>query len=110
MVAGGAGEVTSLFDESALELLRSFQLHGAARVEVRDAWLASPDGTRRCAQEARAYGARHGNSGAGLLLTMIRRGDHLQDSLPAGTDVLPLGYNAAREALAVDYESRAVSP
>lgn len=80
-----------------------------------DAFLVSPSGLERCAYAARALGRRYGNQGAGLLLTMIRRGEHAlepDESVrrvtgwrfvrgshsgtyvpdPQGTDPLPKGY------------------
>lgn len=98
------------------ELLRSFQFTQAQKAEVWDAWLASADGVERCALKARAEGSRVAGTGAGLLLTMLRRGEHLigedESALRvtgwrfvrgshsghyvrdhAGTDALPPGYD-----------------
>jgi hypothetical protein len=102
-------------DPQTLELLRSFGFSRRQKREVWDAFLEDPDGFERCALNARVYGKREGTTGAGLLLTMIRRDDHrlkidktarrvtgwrwvhtlqagtyLED--PLGTDPLPPGY------------------
>lgn len=96
-------------------LLRSFNLSTRGRSKVGDALALSPEGTLRCAREAALYASRHGGTGAGLLVTMLERDEHLQDSQTPqrrptgwrfvrgthsgtyvrdrkGTDPLPAGY------------------
>lgn len=63
------------------ELLKSFKLTDDQRREVWRAWQDDPDGVERCALEARAFTRHEPGTGAGLFLTMIRRGDHL-DEIP----------------------------
>jgi peptidoglycan/xylan/chitin deacetylase (PgdA/CDA1 family) len=100
-------------------LLASFGLTEAQKARVWAAWQASPDGLELVALRAREEGKRGGTSGAGLLLHMIARGDHLLEQNPnaprvtgyrfvrstasgryvrdpAGTDPLPIGYEAPR--------------
>jgi len=102
----------------ARQVLAPFGFTDGQKREVWAAWQANPDGVERCALEAKAHGQRQGNSGAGLLLTMLRRGDHLLEPDPttplvtgwravygeghaamsfvrdpAGTDPLPPGYD-----------------
>jgi hypothetical protein len=102
--------------ELAHRLLAPFQFTAAQKREVWEALKASPDGVERCALQAKAYAQRDGTSGAGLLLTMIRRNDHLIEADPdvlrptgwryvrgthsgtfvpdpSGTDPLPAGYD-----------------
>lgn len=101
--------------EPQRNLLRSFRLTSAQKREVWDAWQCAETGVERCALQASAYGQRHNNTGAGVLLSMIRRGEHLHvpDRSarritgwrfsrgshsatyvpdPRGTDPLPAGY------------------
>lgn len=107
--------------QAQCDLLSSFRLTRQQKAEVWAAWLASPDGTERCCLQAQAEGARRGNTGAGLLLTVLRRGDHLADRSevgrrvtgwkwvrgthsgtyvrdPSGTDPLPAGYDLVTRA------------
>jgi hypothetical protein len=100
-------------------LLASFGLTDRQKQRVWDAWKQAPDGTELCALRARAEGKRNGNTGAGLFLMMLGRGDHLFEADPNrphitgyrwirsthsgryvrdpnGTDPLPLGYEAPR--------------
>jgi hypothetical protein len=65
-----------MLSNGQLELLRSFEFRRRQKREVWDAYLQDPEGLERCAQRARAEGRRSGTTGAGLLLTMIRRGEH----------------------------------
>jgi hypothetical protein len=94
-----------------------------ARRLVWDAFQQHPEGVKRCAARARAFGRRTGTTGAGLLLVMIRHGEHqLQLDLsarlttgwrwvrgvdgqsgtyvpdPEGTDPLPPGYDFVTRA------------
>lgn len=57
-------------------LLRSFSLTRGQRREVFTAWKEEPVRVHEFAVVAQEYGRQHGTSGAGLLLTMLRRGDH----------------------------------
>lgn len=100
----------------ARRLFPPFGFTEAQKREVWEAFRANPDGVERCALRARATGKRNGNTGAGLLLEMLRRGDHgatfdptarqitgwrfdrstasgvyVED--PEGTDPLPPGYD-----------------
>lgn len=59
------------------ELLKSFRLTDAQRYEVWADWQINPDGVERCALEAKAFTKHEPGTGAGLFLTMLRRGDHL---------------------------------
>ncbi len=68
---------TRRLTKSDRELLASFGLSPRQKVEVWQAWQESPEGTERCALRARSEGRRSGLRGAGLLLTMIRAGEHL---------------------------------
>jgi hypothetical protein len=105
--------------EEAQRLLAPFAITDErARREVWTAWNINPEGVERCVLEARVLGKRAGNTGAGLLVTMIRRGDHLIEVDPTakritgwrwvtgvghaagtyvrdpeGTDKLPPGYD-----------------
>lgn len=102
-------------DPETKALLASFNLEDKGKGEVWDAFLENPEGLIRAAKEARSIGDRNGNAAAGLLISMVRRGDHkakhdpkrrritgwrwvrgthsatyLPD--PHGTDPLPEGY------------------
>ena len=102
-------------DPDTRELLQSFKLRRSGKAKVWAAFLDNPDGLVRCANEARLYAARNGGTGAGLLITMIDRGEHLTTLDPTarrrtgwrfvkgthsgtyvrdprGTDPLPAGY------------------
>jgi hypothetical protein len=69
-------------DQLAAEL-QNFAFSSSQLHEIWQAHLAAPEGVQRCARQAQAYGAARGNNGAGLLLTMLRRGDHLHQPDPA---------------------------
>jgi hypothetical protein len=58
-------------------LLGPFRFVERNKREVWEAFKANPDGVERCALLAKAKAQRAGVSGAGLLLTMIRSGEHL---------------------------------
>jgi hypothetical protein len=104
--------------EEARRLLGPFGFHASQKAEVFAAFKENPEGVERCALRAKAAGQREGRSGAGLLLAMIRNGEHqLKPDLdapkitnwrwvranngsggtyvpdPAGTDTLPHGYD-----------------
>src|SRR6478735_8870911 len=69
--------------EEARRLLAPFAITDErARREVWTAWNVNPEGVERCVLDARVHGKRSGNTGAGLLVTMIRRGDHLIEADP----------------------------
>jgi hypothetical protein len=107
----------------ARRLLGPFGFTRRQKREVWQAFLECPDGVGRCAEAARVAGDANGNAGAGLLLVMIRRGDHRRQPRPdrprvtgwrfvrgshsgtfvpdpAGTDPLPAGYDLT------DYHAR----
>jgi hypothetical protein len=79
-----------LLKEEAKRLLAPFGFTGRQKPEVWAAFKANPDGVERCALEAKAYAQREGRNGGGLLLTMIRRGDHLLE--PDLTTQRPTGW------------------
>ena len=102
-------------DPEIRDLLASFKLRRAGKLKVWQALLDSPEGLIRCAREAQLYAARNGGTGAGLLVTMIDRDEHLASLDPNapritgytfkrgthsgsyvrdrfGTDPLPAGY------------------
>lgn len=58
-------------------LISAFGLTGDQRAEVAKAFEQHPAGTELCAHRAQAEGLKNRNTGAGLFLTMIRRGDHI---------------------------------
>lgn len=68
-------------------LLDSLQLTDAQRRWVETAHRDAPAGTGQLAREAAEYGRVRGNTGAGLLLHRLRRGDHFDAELAidAGT-------------------------
>jgi hypothetical protein len=105
-----------LLNQEARRLLGPFGFTPPQKREMWEAFKASPDGVERCAEHAKVAGRREGRSGAGLLLAMVRSGDHLRvlepDARrvtgwrfvrgshsgtfvedPAGTDPLPPGYD-----------------
>lgn len=59
-----------------------------------EAFKANPDGVERCALRARAVGQRMGRTAAGLLLTMIRAGEHLLEAQPETK--MPTGWRWVR--------------
>jgi hypothetical protein len=100
----------------ARRILGPFGFTRRQKREVWEAFVAHPAGVGRCAERAKATGERTGTTGAGLLLTMIRAGEHRLDPHPArarvtgwrfvrgthsgtyvpdpaGTDLLPDGYH-----------------
>jgi hypothetical protein len=104
-----------LSQEEARRLLGDFGLTDAQKAELWTALKANAEGVERCVERARATGRRHGRSGAGLLVWMIREGEHLLEPDPSvrsvtgwrfvrgshsgsyvadpkGTDPLPPGY------------------
>ena len=106
-----------MLSEPERELLAGFKLRSRQKREVWDAYLENPAGLLETAARAREQGARGGTSGAGLLLVMIRRGDHLERPVldgrrvtgyrfqrgshsgtyfrdPFGTDPLPYGFGS----------------
>ena len=76
------------------DLLASFALSPRQKVEVWAAWEESPEGVELCAIRARSEGRRNGNKGAGLLLAMIRRKDHLD--APDASEPRYTGYRWVR--------------
>lgn len=102
-------------DQAAL--LRSFALTRAQRREVWAHWQDCPEGVERVALDAREIATRNGNSGAGLFLHMLRKGEQFEAVLadrrritgwrwtrgthgetwirdPKGRDIPPRGYAA----------------
>jgi len=65
-------------DPAFRQLLQSFGLRPRQKRLVYDALLENADGLEDCALRAQAIGNRNGNPGTGLLLTMIRDGEHLR--------------------------------
>ena len=59
-----------------------------------DAFQANPEGVERCALLARAKASRSGTAPAGLLLTMIRAGEHLLEAKP--DTAIPTGWRWVR--------------
>ena len=62
-------------------LLDAFGLTAGQRREVDAARADAPEGLLVVARESRRYGAKRGNSGAGLLMHRIKRGDHYEAEL-----------------------------
>jgi hypothetical protein len=116
--------------ELAQKLLAPLNFTAAQKKEMWEAVKANPDGVERCALKAKAYAQRDGTPGAGLLLTMVRRGDHLIDADPdvakvtgwrwvrgadgqsgtyvpdpAGTDPLPNGYDFTTRSPIAEHEA-----
>jgi hypothetical protein len=104
---------------AVLELLASLGFTQPQKREVWTAYLEQPGALELLAQRARSVGRREGTSGAGLLLSMIRAGDHELELAPlaprvtgwrfvrsiasgryvrdpAGVDPLPAGYTFER--------------
>lgn len=102
--------------QQAQQLLEPFRIAQANKREVWNAYRENPGGVERCAARASSKGRQSGTTGAGLLVGMIREGEHLiepdttarpvtgwrfvrgshsgtyvQD--PHGTDPLPPGYD-----------------
>lgn len=109
-------------DPAAKQLLQGFGFTPEQKREVWEAWKHRPDRCELLAQQARARGRRDGTTGAGLLLTMIHRGDHLLEQQSgaqrvtgyrwirsthagryvrdaSGCDLLPIGYEEPIERL-----------
>lgn len=105
-------------NQEAHRLLAPFGFVKRNKREMWEAFQANPDGVERCALLAKAKAQRAGVSAAGLLLTMVRSGEHLLEAKPAtrmptgwrwirgdggaagtyvedpeGTDRLPAGYD-----------------
>lgn len=72
----------SPLDKKTLLLLASFRFTPPQKREVWEALKAHPDGVVRCARRAKSVSERNGTSGAGLLLTMIRSGEHTLEPNP----------------------------
>lgn len=62
--------------EAAKLLFKSFQLTRPQKSELLAAWQDEPEAVEQIARECAVYGHERGNSGAGLLLSRLRRGDH----------------------------------
>jgi hypothetical protein len=80
--------------EEAKRLLGPF---GFTDVQKREMWVAfqaNPEGVERCALTAKAFSQRQGRNGGGLLLTMVRRGDHLLEAKPETK--MPTGWRWVR--------------
>jgi hypothetical protein len=101
-----------------LALIESFGLHETQLETALAAFREAPRGLIVVALDSRKIGAARGNTGAGLLMHRIRRGDHYDEELaleppkpkrtgwrrvrgshgetwlqdPQGTDVLPRDY------------------
>jgi hypothetical protein len=107
-----------LLQQEARRLLADLNFTAAQADEIVKAYCAKPEGVERCILEAKAFAQRQGRPAAGLLLTMIRRNDHLLEADPTtkritgwrwvygaghaagtyvqdpvGTDPLPPGYD-----------------
>jgi hypothetical protein len=87
---GGEG----LLREEATRLLGPFKFHASQKKEVFAAFKKNPDGVERCALRAKAAGSRTGTTGAGLLLSMIRAGEHELE--PDLTAQRPTGWRFVR--------------
>lgn len=64
-------------------LLAGFGLTARQKRVVMAAHVEAPEGLLIVAREAREYGAARGNTGAGLLMLCIQRGDHYDRELEA---------------------------
>ena len=76
MTSNDSGETPNL-EEPLRELLASFQFTAPQKIEIWDAYKANPSGMERCALRAASKSQRQGRTGAGLLLMMVRTGEHL---------------------------------
>jgi hypothetical protein len=83
-----------LLREEARRLLADFAFTGMQKRELWDAFLASPEGLERCALRAKAVGKREGRPAAGLLLSMVRAGEHLLEEDPSA--LRPTGWRRVR--------------
>jgi hypothetical protein len=83
-----------LLREEAARLLGPFKFHASQKREMFAAFKAHPDGVERCALRARAAGSRSGTTGAGLLLSMVRAGEHELE--PDLTAQRPTGWRFVR--------------
>lgn len=63
-------------NETEIALLNSFNLSESQSVTALRAFEDAPQGLIIIALECRRYGAARGNSGAGLLIHRIARGEH----------------------------------
>lgn len=98
---GSEGEVLLVDDEKNLNqeahrLLAPFGFVKRNKREVWEAFKANPEGVERCALLAKAKAQRDGHSAAGLLLTMIRAGEHLLEAKP--DTPMPTGWRWVRGA------------
>jgi hypothetical protein len=59
-------------------VLASFKLGDGQKREVLQAYQDAPVGLMEVAAGCREYGLKRGNTGAGLLMHRIRRGDHFE--------------------------------
>lgn len=75
-------------------MLAPFGFTERQKREVWEAFKENPDGMERCALTAKAVAQREGRNGGGLLLTMIRRGDHLLEAKPETR--MPTGWRWVR--------------
>ena len=66
----------SIPSPQVVTLFQSFGLNRQQKRELHAAWLDEPETVEMIALDAQAYGRARGNTGAGLLMTRIRRGDH----------------------------------
>ena len=108
-------------NETEAALVRSFGLTTSQLATVERAHTEAPKGLVVVALDCKNYGAARGNSGAGLLMLRITRGDHYDQELaldparkrrtgwryvrgshagtfvhdPEGTDELPRDYGPA---------------
>jgi hypothetical protein len=67
-------------------VLASFKLGDAQKLEVMQAYEDAPVGLMEVAVDSREYGLERGNTGAGLLMHRIRRGDHFDLELSLTRD------------------------
>lgn len=73
--------------EAAAALLKNMGFNLLQKREVWKAYQRNPAGVERCARRAHDEGVRAGTTGAGLLIAMIRAGDHLVEP---STDARPI--------------------
>jgi hypothetical protein len=83
-----------LLQQEARRLLGPFKFHASQKREVFAAFKKNPDGVERCALRAKAAGSRSATTGAGLLLSMIRSGEHELE--PDLTAQRPTGWRFVR--------------